>query len=364
MVQSEVPAAAPVQEPEPSPTAPAATEAKTPAIEPPSFDIVRVEPTGEMVVGGRGEPNSTMTLLGDGKPLESTKVGSNGQFAMVPTPLLPGPHNLTLSMKLADGQTLLSTQNIAVDIPDSKSGALLVAKTEAGKPTQLLTPVAPVETIAKAADVAAEPATTSTQPKKSTEPAVARAIVAITVVEAEDSGTLYAAGKAAAGATIRIYLNDSYLASAEVGQDAAWALKIAKGVVPGQYKVRADDVDPATGKVFSRAEVGFDFASKVAAAAAQSAPSPAPTAKAAQPEAAPAPVVAASMPAQEPVTTIFVDSIETATVIRGDSLWRISRKTYGAGVRYTDIHKANQQQIRDPDLIYPGQVFVIPKLKS
>jgi len=271
-------------------------------------------------------------------------------------------------MKLADGQTLLSTQNVAIDIPENKSGPLLVAKTEAGKPTQLLTPISPDEaagkTTAKAVDVVAEPTTAPTQPKKSPEPAVARAIVAITVVEAEDTGTLYAAGKAAAGATIRLYLNDSYLASAEVGKDAAWALKIAKGVVPGQYKVRADDVDPATGKVFSRAEVGFDFASKVAAAAAQSAPSPAPTAKAAQPEAAPAPVVAASMPAQEPVTTIFVDSIETATVIRGDSLWRISRKTYGAGVRYTDIHKANQQQIRDPDLIYPGQVFVIPKLKS
>ncbi len=367
MVQAEVATPAP----EPTPIAPVATETKAPAIEPPSFDIVRVEPTGEMVVGGRGEPDSMMTLMGDGKPLEAAKVGSNGQFAMVPAPLLPGPHNLTLSMKLADGQTLLSTQNVAVDIPENKNGPLLVAKTEAGKPTQLLTPVAPDETAGKTApktlDGAAEPAT-STQSKKSSEPAVARAIVAITVVEAEDSGTLYAAGKAAAGATIRLYLNDSYLASAEVGQDAAWALKIAKGVVPGQYRVRADDVDPATGKVFSRAEVAFDFASKVAAVAPQPAPSPspspAPTAKAGQPAAAPAPSVAASMPAQEPTTTVFVDSIETATVTRGDSLWRISRKTYGAGVRYTDIHKANQQQIRDPDLIYPGQVFVIPKLKS
>jgi nucleoid-associated protein YgaU len=271
-------------------------------------------------------------------------------------------------MKLADGRTFLSTQNVAVDIPENKNGPLLVAKTEAGQPTQLLTPVAPDEssgkTTAKAADVAAESAVAPTQPKKSPEPTGARAIVAITVVEAEDSGTLYAAGKAAAGATVRLYLNDSYLASADVGQDASWALKIAKGVVPGQYRVRADDVDPATGKVYSRAEVGFDFASKVAAAALQPAPAKAVEAKTAKPAATPEPVTAASMPAQKPVTTVFVDSIETATVTRGDSLWRISRKTYGAGVRYTDIHKANQQQIRDPDLIYPGQVFVIPKLKS
>jgi nucleoid-associated protein YgaU len=58
-----------------------------------------------------------------------------------------------------------------------------------------------------------------------------------------------------------------------------------------------------------------------------------------------------------------VDSILAATVSRGDSLWRISRKAYGSGYRYTEIHRANQEQIRDPDLIYPGQIFVLPKLK-
>lgn len=45
---------------------------------------------------------------------------------------------------------------------------------------------------------------------------------------------------------------------------------------------------------------------------------------------------------------------------RGDSLWRISRQLYGAGIRYTQIYEANRGQIRDPDLIYPGQVLVAP----
>jgi len=114
--------------------------------------------------------------------------------------------------------------------------------------------------------------------------------------------------------------------------------------------VRADDVDPATGKVLSRAEVTFDFAAKPAAA------QPAQSAAVTQ-------VPVASTPAAStPAATVVVDSIETATVIRGDSLWRISRKTYGLGNRYTEIHRANQQQIRDPDLIYPGQIFVLPKM--
>lgn len=323
-----------------APATPAVNADLKPAIAPPSFDIVRVEPTGEVVVGGRGEPGSAMTLLDSGKSFETAKVGESGQFAMVPPPLKPGPHNLTLAMKLADGHVLNSTQNVAVDVPENKTSPLLVAKTESGKPTQLLTPV-----------ITELPATPSepSQPSKIAELETGRAVVAITVVEAEDSGTLYAAGKAAPGASVRLYLNDTYLAQADVGPDSAWSLKIAKGVVPGQYKVRADDVSAATGKVLSRAEVNFDFVLKTGDAA-QSAPS-----------------AAASTPNSasqtgKSVGAVVIDSIETATVIRGDSLWRISRKTYGSGYRYTEIHRANQEQIRDPDLIYPGQIFVLPKL--
>ncbi|MFN6953134.1 MAG: LysM peptidoglycan-binding domain-containing protein [Albidovulum sp.] len=53
--------------------------------------------------------------------------------------------------------------------------------------------------------------------------------------------------------------------------------------------------------------------------------------------------------------------IDTRVVVRGDNLWQISRTTYGQGIRYTVIYKANRDQIRDPDLIYPGQIFVLPK---
>jgi len=49
-------------------------------------------------------------------------------------------------------------------------------------------------------------------------------------------------------------------------------------------------------------------------------------------------------------------------VVRGDNLWNIARAHYGEGLRYTVIFDANKGQIRDPDLIYPGQVFSVPKL--
>ena len=57
---------------------------------------------------------------------------------------------------------------------------------------------------------------------------------------------------------------------------------------------------------------------------------------------------------------VFVPEISTAKISRGDNLWRISQRTYGRGERYTVIYDANQSQIRDPDLIYPGQIFVLP----
>jgi len=46
----------------------------------------------------------------------------------------------------------------------------------------------------------------------------------------------------------------------------------------------------------------------------------------------------------------------------GNSLWRIARRVYGDGFSYTQIFQANDSQITDPDLIYPGQVFEVPSV--
>ncbi|QPB20799.1 LysM peptidoglycan-binding domain-containing protein [Rhizobium sp. 007] len=52
----------------------------------------------------------------------------------------------------------------------------------------------------------------------------------------------------------------------------------------------------------------------------------------------------------------------TAVIIRrGDTLWQISRRFYGLGVRYTTIYMANETQINNPDRILPGQIFGLPK---
>jgi nucleoid-associated protein YgaU len=81
-------------------------------------------------------------------------------------------------------------------------------------------------------------------------------------------------------------------------------------------------------------------------------PTPTPTPTPAVPKpAAPAPVANVAPPPPRP---------RTYTVVRGDSLWKIAAKFYGNGSRWPDIFNANRGQIKNANLIYPGQVFVIP----
>lgn len=59
---------------------------------------------------------------------------------------------------------------------------------------------------------------------------------------------------------------------------------------------------------------------------------------------------------QAPLT----ESSNSVIIRRGDTLWQISRRVYGQGVRYTTIYLANANEISNPDLIEPGQVFRVP----
>ena len=51
---------------------------------------------------------------------------------------------------------------------------------------------------------------------------------------------------------------------------------------------------------------------------------------------------------------------QTYTVVKGDCLWNIAKKFYGNGSKYTVIYNANKDKIKNPNLIYPGQVLTIP----
>jgi nucleoid-associated protein YgaU len=366
---------------------PGAVQPSAPAAgpKPPEFDIVRVTPSGETVVAGRAPGAARVELLDQGKVVAGEKVDRNGEFVLLPPTLGEGDHLLALRITPEGQPAVSSNQSVAVAVRPGTSPVVTLA--EPGKPSVVLAAPAPGPPVKNRATAAAP----------------ASGQVTIQTAEVEAGGHFFATGTAPAGSTVRLYLNGSHIADAASEKDGKWSLTINKGVSGGKYVLRADVVGEQ-GKVISRAEVPFDApAALVAAAPTVSSPpkasqpltvppaaetaaaapptnqvvaeparpsssSPAsPVGEASQtlsilsgPEAAPAQTgtsVAANNPAANPV----VPEISAATVTRGDSLWRISRRHLGKGMRYTVIYEANSSQIRNPNLIYAGQVLVVPQ---
>ncbi|MFO1148910.1 MAG: LysM peptidoglycan-binding domain-containing protein [Alsobacter sp.] len=354
--QAPEPAPAPAQvakaTPEELPKAAPQPEAP-PAIDPPTFDVVRVTPTGDLVVAGRASAGSQVELLRNGDLHDKVKADPAGQFAMVPPSLPPGAHDLSLMMVLPDGRREPSRQTVAVSVPSDVTGEVVVALAAPDKPTQILSQ-APAATAP-----AAKPAAAAATPGERTK-------AAIETVEVEESGRFFVSGRSAPAAAVRLYLNDTFLAPAIASPEGRWSFAINRGFEPGAYRIRIDDVD-AKGTVISRAEVPFDYAPRVAGR--QPSGKGAQVATAANGSVAvrtsqPAGAQVASTQPTAPGSDVVVDEIRTTTVTRGDSLWRISKRIYGKGQRFTVIYEANAKQIRDPRLIYPGQLFVVPGEKT
>ena len=370
--------------------APAAPAKDAPIV--PSFDLVRVEPDGESVIAGRAAPGATIELLRGDQVHARAAADASGLFAIVPPPLPPGSHQVALQSIAPDGTRQRSEQIVTVVIADAKTRPL-VTLTTPDKPTVVLSNPMPPEKVAEAkpaepkADSKAEPkkaeanpATSQPAPPTSQQQAAAspnsppapraergaptpRPEIKIVTVDAEE-GKLFVSGLSAPGATVRLYLNESFIAPGGSGGDGKVSFSIGGGVKPGDYRIRLDDVDPVSGNVRSRAEVGFNVPVQVASAQPGVPASSATPAQAASGGAQPQAQrdMASSMPQGQVAGagTVVIPNINTAIVSRGDNLWRISQRVYGKGLRYTVIYGANQEQIRNPDLIYPGQVFVLP----
>lgn len=163
------------------------------------------------------------------------------------------------------------------------------------------------------------------QPAAGPEALVDLAIDAITYTE---TGDVQISGRSAAG-FVRVYLNNRPLMTLEVPEPGVWTANLAD-VAPGVYTLRIDSLD-ADGTVVSRVETPFQREE-------------------------PEKVVAIA----EDVAQTRRPLVSVEVVQPGSTLWAISRRTYGAGVLYVNIFEANRGQIRDPDLIYPGQIFELP----
>ena len=159
---------------------------------------------------------------------------------MVPPRLPSGTYDLTLRSKQPDGTQATSKQSVAVAIEPTPTDRPVVALMTPGKPTVVLSQPAAPKPMAGA--------------------------VVVEAVETEPGGKLHVSGRARPGAAVRLYLNDSFVASVTAGADGRFAVTINKGVAPGSYRVRLDEVESNSGAVRARAEVPFNVPDTVVTA--------------------------------------------------------------------------------------------------
>ncbi len=221
----------------------------------------------------------------------------------------------------------------------------------------------------------ASPALASTQSKVaalSTElgtsaPAAEPSAPAFDVARVEAGGDAVIAGRAAPGATVELMRGGEKLDRA-VADASGQFVMVPPHLPAGSYEltlsaklpdgtvalskqgvtVTVKEAETSTGSIAAREE-------PAPAPAAAPVPRPQDTAAAAQPRQA---MAAAS--SDEGTSRSSSANGSTRIVSRGDSLWRISRITYGAGEQYAILYRANRDRIRDPNLIHPGQVLVLP----
>ncbi|OIP85878.1 MAG: hypothetical protein AUK37_03745 [Rhodobacterales bacterium CG2_30_65_12] len=155
--------------------------------------------------------------------------------------------------------------------------------------------------------------------------------LSIDAISYDDAGEVALAGRGQGAETLRIYLDNAPVGTAEVGPGGDWRAPLPD-VDAGVYTLRVDSLS-AEGEVTSRVETPFK-------------------------REAPAVLAAAGEKAAEAVAGGRM--LAAITVQPGHTLWAIAEGRYGEGIAYWTIFGANRDQIRDPDWIYPGQVFTLP----
>lgn len=319
----------------------------------PSFDVVRVAPDGGAVVAGRAKPGAAISLKAGEQVLAQVTAGAGGEFAMDLT-LPQGEHRLSLETQRTADATAgsKSSETVVVNVPTAdRANELLVMVEREGQPSEVLVRPSPATPIQNAAAElirpVSNPAPEFAAPSSSGAAAPESAELAVEAVEIE-GGQLFVAGRAAPGAKLKVYMDDRHVADAE-GKGGRFVASAKTDIPVGDHAVRADQVT-AGGAVVARVEVPFNrpTSGDMGAIAPLSGE----------------PVQAAETGGSDVPASVqpALETVEGRVIIRrGDTLWRISRETYGQGRRYTVIYLANGDQIRNPDLIYPGQVFRMPK---
>ena len=310
----------------------------------PEFDTFRVETDGSMVIAGRAEPGQIVDVMLGGDAIDRVTADGGGNFVSLP---LAGPSDQPRRLSLLadpDGEAISSTTSyivapiaapvIVAAVPEPQPDTEAIE----ASPTQV--PQAPE---APEADVVvASPAPPTVlqadadgvrvvQSGPTLETPQASANVALDAITYDPEGEVQLSGRAIGDGAVQVYIDNEPVTTSQVTQGGDWQIDLPQ-IDTGVYTLRIDEVD-AEGGVVSRLETPFkrEEPSDVAA-------------------------VLAEETSQEGF------EVAVKTVQPGATLWAIAEENLGSGVFYVEVFEANSDLIRDPDLIYPGQIFRIPNI--
>jgi nucleoid-associated protein YgaU len=274
----------------------------------PSFDIVRVEPDGHAVIAGRAAPGAEVEVRSGEEVIDRVRASRRGEWVAIPgKPLSPGDQQLSAVMAQKGAPAVASEQIVVVAVPERDLSVASQASVAAPQP-----PVAVLlpRTGRGTGRILQAPGRLSAQ-----------GTLALMTVGYDQLGQMLLSGEAPPGVPVRVYVDNQPMALVVGDAKGTWSSGLDRPLEPGTYTLRLDQLD-AQGQTVARIET---------------------------------PITRVSEPPIE--GELQVDYV---VVQPGNSLWRIARRLTGKGVDYVYIYDSNQAQIRDPDLIFPGQVFQIP----
>ena len=305
----------------------------------PRFDVARVGARGMLVTAGRAAAGAEVTLLEGQREIGRARADGRGEWVILPNePLAPGARELSLLARSQGGEAVAGEETVLLVVPEPPGGfgalASVGASQASGAPgaggsaatSGPLAMLLPSPSAPNAAPRVLQGATGAGGPAGDSAAAAngaSRQRLGLDVIDYDDAGSMRFAGSAAPGASVRVYAGPQFLGEATADPAGRWHLTPDEQPSVGRHVLRLDQIASAGGNVAARIEVPF----------------------------------------QRDRLSDAVVQDGRMVVQPGQNLWRIARSTYGRGVRYTVIYAANRDTIRDPRLIYPGQVFTLPEDK-
>lgn len=295
---------------------PRSTEAPSAVVVPvaPTLDTVRVDPDGATVMAGRAAPFAVVDIMLDGVKIDQIYADASGVFAgFAQLGFSDVARAITL---VADGQGIAVTSGETYLIAPVPQPAVVADESDPAAPTP-------------AVIVAATDGVRVIQPSLRDASPQGLSSVALDSITYNPSGDLQIAGRASGVGTVQVYIDNQPITSSRITVNGDWQVDLPD-VDTGIYTLRIDELGD-DGDVVSRIETPFQRE---------------------EPE-----VVAQAIAAQ---TQVDAFQVAMTTVQPGTTLWAIAQERFGSGILYVKVFEANRDRIRDPDLIYPGQVFRIP----